>query len=128
MKSIDFEELEVFHSKIIKKTGGINGIRDKALLESAINKHFQTFDGQYLYKSIFDKIGAITFSLINNHGFVDGNKRIGVSVMLLLLRLNDIEIKYTQLELIELGLGVASGKFDESYIKEWIERKLVKRI
>lgn len=58
-----------------------------------------------------------TFSLINNHGFVDGNKRIGVAVMLLLLRLNGINIKYTQEELVDLGLGVAEGKFNHEYIE-----------
>ncbi|HOM01682.1 MAG TPA: type II toxin-antitoxin system death-on-curing family toxin [Acetivibrio sp.] len=63
----------------------------------------------------------------NNHGLIDGNKRIGVSVMLLLLRLNDIEIKYTQQELIELGLGVATGKYDEVFIKKWIQSKMVKK-
>lgn len=127
MKFIDFEELEFFHNRIIEKTGGSKGIRDKDLLESAINKPFQTFDGEDLYKDIFDKISAITFSLINNHGFIDGNKRIGVSVMLLLLKLNDIEIKYTQQDLIEFGLGVATGKYNEEFIKEWIENKKVKK-
>ena len=123
MKFIDFEELEFFHDRIIERTGGSKGIRDKDLLESAINKPFQTFDGEDLYKDIIDKISAITFSLINNHGFIDGNKRIGVSVMLLLLKLNDIEIKYTQ-KTYRIWVRVsATGKYNEEFIREWIEIK-----
>lgn len=98
------------------------------MLESALNKPFQTFDGEDLYKTLVDKTSAVTFSLISNHGFVDGNKRIGVSVMLFLLKLNKIELKYSQSDLVELGLGVASGKLNEINIKEWIERKMVKKV
>lgn len=72
------------------------------MIESAINKPFQTFDGKDLYDSIDEKVAAVTFSLIKNHGFIDGNKRIGVSVMLFLLKLNNIEIKYTQQDWIKL--------------------------
>lgn len=63
----------------------------------------------------------IAISIIKNHGFVDGNKRIEVAVMLLLLQLNDIEIQYTQSELVELGLSIASGKLHEQDVREWIE-------
>ena len=98
MEMIALEEIIVFHEKIIEKTGGRQGVRDIGLIESAINRPFQTYDGVELYPEIKSKISAITYSLINNHGFVDGNKRIGVSVMLLLLRLNNIGIKYRQKE------------------------------
>ena len=63
-------------------------------------------------------------SLVRNHGFVDGNKRVGVSVMLILLSLNGIDIKYTQDELIELGLGLASGKLNEENILGWIKERI----
>jgi death on curing protein len=124
MNFIDFEEVEIFHTKTIEKTGGSKGIRDIGLIESALNKPFQTFDGKDLYNSVVDKISAITFSLISNHGFIDGNKRIGVAVMLFLLRVNNIEIKYSQKDLVDLGLGVASGKIKESGINEWIEGRI----
>jgi len=71
MKFINLEELEFFHNRIIERTGGSKGIRDKDLLKSAINKPFQTFGGEDLYKDLLDKISAITFSLINNHGFCE---------------------------------------------------------
>lgn len=121
MEMIALEEIIIFHEKIIEKTGGSQGIRDIGLIESAINRPFQTYDGIELYPEIKSKISAITYSLINNHGFVDGNKRIGVSVMLLLLRLNDIEIEYKQEELVDLGIKIAENKCKEEDIKKWIE-------
>lgn len=124
---LNFEELEIFHNKIIDKTGGSKGIRDNGLLESALNKPFQTFDGVDLYESAVDKISAITFSLISNHGCVDGNKRIGIATMLFLLRINNIKIKYSQDELVKLGLGVASSEFSEIDVKKWILCKLVNK-
>lgn len=125
MKSVSLEEVLLFHRKIITYTGGSSGIRDKGLIESALNRGLATFDGTELFSSIYEKVAAITFSLVNNHGFVDGNKRVGLSVMLLLLRLNDINIKYTQEELIELGLKVADGSWKEPDIYTWItEHKL----
>ena len=121
MEMIALEEIIIFHEKIIEKTGGSQGIRDIGLIESAINRPFQTYDGIELYPEIESKISAITYSLINNHGFVDGNKRIGVSVMLLLLKLNDIKIEYKQEELVDLGIKIAENKCKEEDIKKWIE-------
>jgi len=122
MKSITTEQIIVFHKKIISNTGGSEGIRDFSIIDSALNRAFATFDGNDLYESDLKKISVITYGLISNHGFVDGNKRIGVATMLLFLRLNDINIKYTQKELVDLGLAVAQGKYRESDIEEWIKR------
>lgn len=121
MEMIALEEIIIFHEKIIEKTGGSQGIRDIGLIESVINRPFQTYDGIELYPEIESKISAITYSLINNHGFVDGNKRIGVSVKLLLLRLNDRKIEYKQEELVDLGIKIAENKCKEEDIKKWIE-------
>ncbi|MCR4437381.1 MAG: type II toxin-antitoxin system death-on-curing family toxin [Eubacteriales bacterium] len=120
MKTINLEEVLLFHKRIVQATGGSEGIRDLGLIEGSLNRAFQTFEGHDLYKDTEDKIAAITYSLIKNHGFVDGNKRIGIAVMLLLLQLNNIRIQYTQKELIELGLGIADGSIDEKGIKRWI--------
>lgn len=120
MKTVDIEDILVFHNKLIERIGGSNGIRDIGLIESALNRANATFDGKDLYEPILDKVAVITASLIKNHGFVDGNKRIGIAVMLLLLKLNSINILYTQNELIELGFGVASNRVDDKAIKEWI--------
>jgi death-on-curing protein len=120
MKTIDIDDVILFHEKIIDTSGGVHGIKDKGIVESAINRGNYTFDGKDLYPDIFDKISAITYSLINNHGFVDGNKRIGIAVMLLLLKLNGIKIKYSQKEIIELGLNIAKSEFLEYDIKQWL--------
>lgn len=122
MEAIDIENILLFHKKLVSKTGGSGGVRDLGLIESALNRGFMTFDGRDLYESIEMKISVISHGLIRNHGFIDGNKRIGVAVMILLLKLNDIKIRYSQKELIDLGLGVAEGRFNENNIFEWIER------
>lgn len=87
-----------------------------------MNIGIMTFDGRELFDSTEMKISVISHGLIRNHGFVDGNKRIGIAVMILLLKMNNIKIKYSQQELIELGLGVAEGKLNENDIFAWIER------
>lgn len=120
MKTVDIEDILVFHNKLIERTGGSNGIRDIGLIESALNMANATFDVKDLYESILHKVAVIIASLIKNHGFVDGNKRIGIAVMLLLLKLNSINILCVQKELIELGLGIASNRVDNKAIKEWV--------
>lgn len=120
MKSISTENVILYHKKIVYATGGSLEIRDVGLIESAINRGIMTFDGKYLYETTIEKVSAITHSLIKNHAFVDGNKRIGVAVMILLLRLNKIEVKYTQQELIQLGLKIAEGRKEITHIVKWI--------
>ncbi|MBN2693997.1 type II toxin-antitoxin system death-on-curing family toxin [bacterium] len=126
MKTISLSQILSFHEKIVLSTGGSSGVKDIKLIESALNRGLATFDGNYLYESLELKIAAITHSLISNHGFVDGNKRVGVSVMLLLLNLNRIEINYSQEELINLGLSVASGVKNEKDIFSWIKNHVIK--
>ena len=120
MKSMSLDNVLLFHQKIVAKTGGSDGIRDIGLIESALNRGFATFGGEELYKEDELKVAAISHGLIRNHGFVDGNKRIGVAVLVFLLKLNSINIRYTQQELIDLGLSTAEGKKDENDIYEWI--------
>jgi death on curing protein len=121
MELLDIENILIFHKKIVSKTGGSEGVRDLGLIESALSRGLMTFDGRDLYESIEMKISVIAHSLISNHGFIDGNKRIGVAILILLLKLNDIEIRYTQQEIIDIGLGVAEGKINENDILEWIK-------
>ena len=116
----EYEQVVKIHSSLIAKTGGMDGIRDAQLLDSALKTPFQTFGGNNLYPDILDKASQLCCSLIENHPFVDGNKRIGVHLMLLFLKLNNIEVNYSQQELVDFGLDIASGKMSKNDIKGWI--------
>jgi len=122
MRRLSVANIILVHQKLIDQTGGSHGVRDMNLIESAISRGFATFDGHDLYEMSEDKIAAITFGLVNNHGFVDGNKRVGVAVMLLLLKLNGYTLQYSQKELIIMGLSIADGSMSELAIKEWIHQ------
>lgn len=108
------------HSRMIEMTGGSDGVRDRSLLDSALNAPFQTFDGKEIYPALLSKAAVMCRSIISNHPFVDGNKRIGIHVMLIFLELNGIELQYSQNELIELGLGVASSNLSGDDILKWL--------
>ena len=116
----EYEQVVKIHRSLIEKTGGMDGIRDAQLLDSALKTPFQTFGGNNLYPDILDKSSQLCYSLIENHPFIDGNKRIGVHLMLLFLKLNNIEVNYSQQELIDFGLDIASGKMSKNDIKGWI--------
>lgn len=91
------------------------------LLNSSIESVFQTFDGEELYPNILDKIIQISYSLIKNHCFIDGNKRIGIMILLYLLEINEVKHNLTNEDLIEIGLKVASGEMDKTNFKRIIE-------
>lgn len=121
----EFEQVTRIHSSLIAKTGGLDGIRDKNLLDSALKVPFQTFDGKDLYPDILDKATQLCFSLINNHPFSDGNKRIGIHLTLLFLKINNVQLNYVQQELIDLGFGIASSKLKKNDIRKWFENHVV---
>ena len=114
------EKVLLLHQLMAEATGGDVGVRDEALLESAIENIYATFDGAELYPSKEEKAARLGFSLISNHAFVDGNKRIGIYIMLLFLELNGIKIEATNDEVIELGLSVAAGSADYDKMLGWI--------
>ncbi len=114
------EQILAVHSRMIEMTGGVDGVRDNSLLDSALNAPFQTFDGKELYPALLSKAAVMCRSIISNHPFVDGNKRIGIHVMLIFLELNGIKLQYSQNELIELGLGVASSNLSSDDILKWL--------
>ena len=121
----EYEQVVKLHSSLISKTGGMDGVRDANLLDSALKAPFQTFGGNDLYPDILDQASQLCYSLIENHPFADGNKRIGVHLTLLFLKLNNIELRYSQQELIDFGLGVASGKLNKDDIKDWMIKRTV---
>jgi death-on-curing protein len=109
---LDKKQVAGLHEKLLGRTGGLHGIRDENLLESALSNPFQTFDGAELYPSTVAKIARTAYGLIRNHPFIDGNKRTGTYVMLVLLELNHIEADFSDGDLVRIGLGLANGSMD----------------
>ena len=116
------EKVKLLHQLMAEATGGSVGVRDEGLLDSAIEGAFATFDGVELYPSKEEKAAKLGYSLISNHAFVDGNKRIGVYVMLSFLELNGIHIEAADEDVVSLGLGVADGSMEQKDILEWIHK------
>ena len=120
MKPLSKNQVTALHSALIREFGGIDGIRDEGLLESALAAPFQTFGGEPVYPSLQAKAAQLGFGLIRNHPFVDGNKRIGAHTMLVFLAVNGIELRYEQQELIDIVLSVAAGQIDRQGLLQWI--------
>lgn len=114
------EQVISIHSTLIEATGGTDGVRDMGLLESALEAPFQTFGGTDLYPTVIQKAAKLGHSLISNHPFVDGNKRIGIHTMLVFLALNGIEIECSQAELINVGLSLANGSMQIDELLIWL--------
>ena len=117
---LSIDEIISLHNKLITTTGGSNGLREYGLLESAVFNTLTSFGDNEAYPSTEEKAARLMFSLVSNHAFVDGNKRTGVLIMLMTLRLNHIALHYTQSELIHLGLSVASGESKYDNVLDWI--------
>ena len=113
-------QILLLHEQLVEATGGSSGLRDEGMLDSALNAPFQTFGGEDVYPSIQQKAARLCFSLVKNHPFVDGNKRIGAHAMLVFLTLNGIELEYTQPELSDVILRLAAGTIHASGLLEWI--------
>lgn len=126
MKYVSLQEVIMLQEKLISRFGGSYGIREINLLKSSVENVFQTYDGEELYPSPLDKIIQLTYSLIENHCFVDGNKRIGVMVLLYLLKINEIKHNLSNEDIIEIGLKVASGAMDNKDLKKYIEKRVKK--
>lgn len=121
MIKIDFNNTLKLHKLLTDFTGGSNEIRDYSLLDSALKTSFQTFEGKELYPSLEEKGARLGFNLVQNHAFVDGNKRIGLLVMLTFLEINGINLKFTDNELVDIGLSLASGQMTYENLIDWIK-------
>lgn len=108
------------HHALICQTGGTEGLRDEGLLDSALQAPFQSFGDTESFPSLQQKGARLGFGLIQNHPFVDGNKRIGAHAMLVFLELNGIELAYTQQELADMILDVAAGKQSFADMVNWV--------
>ncbi len=125
MRYLTLEEvLELYHG-IIEQSGGSAGISNMGGLESALAQPKMTFAGEELYPTIVEKASALSFSLIKNHPFIDGNKRIGHAAMEVFFILNGFEINAAVDEQEQLILQVASGKLGRDEFSEWLRSHMV---
>lgn len=122
MIKFNSEKIKLLHQLMAEATGGSVGVRDEGLLNSAIEVAFATFDGKELYPTKEEKAAKLGHALISNHAFVDGNKRIGVYVMLSFLELNGIHIESSDEDVVALGLGVAEGSMTQDDVLTWINK------
>lgn len=124
---IKFSEDKVLllHQLLIQETGGSAGVRDEGLLNSALEGAYATFDGVELYPSKEEKAARIGYTLIANHAFVDGNKRIGMYIMLSFLEVNGIKMCPSNADVVQAGLGVASGSMKYDDLLAWVNEHKV---
>ena len=121
MKKIDKEMVLLLHQLMAQATGGSIGVRDDGLLESALESCFATFDGQELYPTKIEKAAKLGYSLVSNHAFIDGNKRIGIYVMLTFLEINGIKIFAENQDIVNIGLSLADGTMKYQDLVDWLK-------
>ena len=121
---LTLNEILELHELLLQQSGGAEGIRDLGALESAVIQPTMTFGDTELYSSLHEKAAALAFSLIQNHPFVDGNKRIGHAAMEVTLLLNGFEIQAGVDEQEQLILGVASSEISCGKLTRWLEQHL----
>ena len=120
MRYLSLAEVLELHQMVIEQTGGASGLRDVSALESAMAQPRMTFGGKDLYPSVVEKAVALCFSLVNNHPFVHGNKRVGHAAIETFLVLNGIEIEASTDEQERILLSLAAGQLDREDFVEWL--------
>jgi death-on-curing protein len=123
MNYLTAEQVVFIHAFVVEETGGSHGVRDLGLLESAVARPQATFDGDDLHPDIFIKAAALLHALIQNHPFVDGNKRTGALAVILFLEFNGYELNAKNKELESFALKVAVAKISLSEIADWLRKK-----
>ena len=124
MRYLSLGEVLELHRRIIAATGGASELRDLGALESAVAQPRMTFGGEDLYPDLPSKAAALGFSLIQNHPFVDGNKRVGHAALETLLVLNGSELDAPVAEAEQVILDVAAGTRDRAGFLEWIQQRV----
>lgn len=112
------------HTQVIETVGGLDGVRDRDILESALAAPLQTFGGQDLFPGEIEKISRLGYGLASNHAFIDGNKRIGALVVQLLLKWNGYNLTLKVGELSDIFISIADGTMNEKGLLQWIQSHL----
>ena len=121
---ITADDVIQIHSRVIQRSGGMDGLRDCAGLEAAVSAPMQSFGGQDLYSTTVEKIARLGYGLASNHAFVDGNKRIGAMMTQLLLKWNGFQMSLSSGELADMFIAIADGSAKESDLLAWIQTHL----
>ena len=111
------------HGSLIEHYGGIEGVRDASLLDSAISMPQATFDGRHLHGDVYEMAAAYLYHIVQNHPFLDGNKRTGAAAAIVFLAINDIDIDNDEQGLVDLTLSVATGQTDKPEIAEFFRSR-----
>jgi len=127
MRFVSLAEVLELYRRVVEATGGSLGIRDLHGFESALAQPRMTFEGDDLYPTVVEEAAALAFSLIKNHPFVDGNKRVGHAAMELFLLINGFEIRASTDEREHLILHVASGEADRDELVDWLRRHIFEK-
>jgi death-on-curing protein len=120
------EQVLFIHSRLVTETGGSHGLRDLGLLESAVARPRATFDSNELYPDLFSKAAALMDSLINNHPFLDGNKRTGITATGLFLRINGWDLTASSEELVACTMRGAVEGLEIDELANWLRAKTIK--
>lgn len=124
MRYLALAEVVALHRRLLEATGGAAGIRDLGALESAIAQPRMTFAGLDLYPTLVDKAAALCFSVVENHPFVDGNKRVGHAAMETFLVLNGAEVDAQLDEQERVMLDLAAARIDRGQLADWLRQHL----
>jgi death-on-curing protein len=122
MKYLTPEEVLFIHARLIAETGGLHGLRELALLESAVARPQASFEGRDLYADLFAKATVLLESLVNNHPFLDGNKRTGITAVALFLRINGYRFKATNEDMVAFVLKVAQKQLNFEEVTVWLKK------
>ena len=124
MIKISEEQIILMHKKLIERYGGQHGVRDYALLASALNTPYQGFGGLEFYPTIIEKAVRLCVGLVVNHPFCDGNKRIGALALLTPLDINGLTLTTNNEELSEIILKLASGTIEYKGLLKWTQERI----
>lgn len=124
MIALSKEQVLLIHKQLIDHYGGIHGIRDEGLLDSALHSPFQRFGGYDLFPSVADKAARLCIGLVQNHPFLGGNKRIGAMILLMTFDLNHIEFHTNSQELADIILRLAAKEIDAESFFQWVKNRI----
>ena len=127
MQFLTLKQILILQQRVIERSGGATGIRDKNILESAVAQPYMSYDGRDLYPTLIEKVSALGFSLINNHPFLDGNKRIGHAAIEVTLLMNGFEIQADVNEQEGVILAIAAGEMTRESFLKWLQKHVIFR-